>query len=283
MQERVEAGEITQTRANMQAKTIDRSINNLYAKASEIQNTIQRLQSQKPTQNTVVAENANTTQTENAAQSQQSENLTQGNENYKERAVNEQAMKRAESAGENGRHLTDNDIEEYRSAAKNERYAKEKQKKIGNDNPILSSFKAVKDYISQVLKKTNTDNMTNKAYGVVSNKIADMIYDADNRLSTYGYYLEITPSDIKHSDIEHATAKRAGNRDMSVSEMTDIIYNLNDYATEVIDVKTKKDGRISAALGLNTDDGLATVTVTISNNKLSISPKNVIGQTEEGY
>lgn len=74
LQERVEAGEISQTRANMQARTIDQSINNLYTQSSEIQNTIQQLQSQKPTQNAVVAENANTTQTENVAQSQQSEN-----------------------------------------------------------------------------------------------------------------------------------------------------------------------------------------------------------------
>ena len=207
----------------------------------------------------------------------------QSGENYTKRAIDEYARERAKSAGDNGRHLTDSDLEGYLKTGLRESVRNRKQNLLESGKDIIvRSYSEMKDYIRKILKgSAEIKNMENRAFGIVGNNIADAIHEVNSDLNVYGYYLEIVPSDFKHG-LKHMEAKREGNRNLTTDEISKAIYNLNEATFEIIEAKKQGD-RQQLRLGVNGENGLIEVVAVVSNGRIAIQPKTIIGHTEESY
>ena len=203
---------------------------------------------------------------------------------YIERAVDEAAKNRAQSAGDNGRHLTDSDLEGYLKTGTKKTVRDSKNKAVNNgEKVILENYNEVKEYVNEIVNSKNIDNVPNKAVGIVGNKLADMVYENNPNMNIYGSYIEIVPSYNKHGFNEHIGAKHADDRALTTAEISDIIYNLNDRAIEVIRTQERSDGSKNIFFGIETKKGYSVMVAVVSGRRFSIFPRTIWGNTAKSY
>lgn len=165
-------------------------------------------------------------------------------------------------------YLKEEDIPEYLKAGS--RKNKNRQKRYEEGKQIIISSENDFDAYVRSSIAGNPDHMV--AYGRVEDRLAEDIKKVSNgMIDVTGEYLELLSEDLQHAYDEHATAKEAGDLDMSIDDLLEALKKVNQ--AQVVKAVEHKAGDQRVTLGIKANDGVMMLIELVSKSAGSLRLK----------
>ena len=186
------------------------------------------------------------------------------------------------STGEAGNvRLTEADATDYLNVGVKQSVRNAKQAAVASGEKIvLTSEAETRSFIERVL--AGEESNTTRAYGKVGAAMADDIYNrSTGAFDVENWYLELTPSDLRHAYSQHMNAKQSGNIDLSEQDFLNIPQYIDTY-DDILDCYTYGNGEKTILIGKKIN-GYSVIVEVVSNNRKSIHFKNMWGLDTKTY
>ena len=169
--------------------------------------------------------------------------------------------------------------EEYYWAGKRQsvRNTKTEMREAGK-SPFIQSYAEFRDYIKDIRSGKETAIRT---FGKVEDRLAAAITEkSKGKLDISGSYLEIIPDKVLHSEMNHAEAKQQGNIPVGTYYWENLPVLIDEFdAVVYTDLQGDKGAKF--ALAFYTKGGVMLIPFTVSQGRVSVHPRNMIGYEED--
>ena len=144
---------------------------------------------------------------------------------------------------------------------------------------ILHGKKETQNFISKAIKGDG-GNVT-VPYGKVGTKLVDEIKTKYPDIDLSGYYMELSPDNLKHSFDGHSTAKQKNDINLSEKDYQNIPQYFDDY-DDLLYIHKYKNNEVKLAVGKQIN-GHSVIIEVVSKSRGSLVFKNMFGNETSKY